>query len=110
MSRGKPIFKEVSELTDLYYKSYTREKFVISIEHRCFFDTGIFRVPEIFRPNWIGTVRDPVDRYASIYYYRSKPLKERPPWLQLVTIELHTQVAAGSNQKSLFIHMSYRWR
>ena len=90
VSRGKPIFKEISELTDLYYKSYTREKFVISIEHRCFFDTGIFRVPEIFRPNWIGTVRDPVDRYASIYYYRSKPLKERPPWLQLVTIELHT--------------------
>ena len=90
VSRGKPIFKEISELTDLYYKSYTREKFVISIEHRCFFDTGIFRVPEIFRPNWIGTVRDPVDRYASIYYYRSKPLKERPPWLQLVTIELHS--------------------
>ena len=84
VSRGKPIFKEISELTDLYYKSYTLEKFVISIEHRCFFDTGIFRVPEIFRPNWIGTVRDPVDRYASIYYYRSKPLKERPPWLQLV--------------------------
>ena len=84
VTKGKPIFKEISELTDLYYKSYTREKFVISIEHRCFFDTGIFRVPEIFRPNWIGTVRDPVDRYASIYYYRSKPLKERPPWLQLV--------------------------
>ena len=90
VSRGKPIFKEISELTDLYYKSYTREKFVISIEHRCFFDTGIFRVPQIFRPNWIGTVRDPVDRYASIYYYRSKPLKERPPWLQLVIITLHT--------------------
>ena len=85
VNRGKPLLKEISELADLYYKSYTHEKFVILVEHRCFFDSGIFQIPQIFRPNWIGTVRDPVDRYASYYYYRSKPLEKRPPWLQLVS-------------------------
>ena len=62
MNKGKPLLKELYDLAELYYKSYTHDRYVISIEHRCFFDSGIYDVPEMFRPNWIGTVRDPVDR------------------------------------------------
>jgi hypothetical protein len=45
----------------------------IYIEHRCFVNTDDYNIPNQFQPNWIGTVRDPIDRYASLYYYRYKP-------------------------------------
>ncbi len=53
---------------------------VVDNEHQCFYDTDMLDVPDDLRPNWMGTVRDPIDRFASWYYYRSslRPGKVRP--------------------------------
>ena len=75
---------EIQKFAGLCNDSYTQNVPYVQVEHRCFFDAEMFNVPEVYKPTWIGTVRDPIDRYASIYYYRSKPLPDRKPWLQLV--------------------------
>ena len=78
--------QEIRKFAALVNDSLTQRVPYVQVEHRCFFDTAMFNVPEEYRPTWIGTVRDPVDRYASIYYYRTKPLKDREPWLKLVIL------------------------
>ena len=74
---------EIQKFAALCNDSYTENVPYVQVEHRCFFDADMFNVPSAYKPTWIGTVRDPIDRYASIYYYRSKPLPDRPPWLVL---------------------------
>ena len=68
----------------LYYETYKDLQPRINIEHRCFYDIGVYNLPEEFHPTWIGTIRDPISRYASMYYYRSKPRTYRPGILHLV--------------------------
>ena len=84
VDKGYSLHMEIQKFAALCNDSYTQNVPYVQVEHRCFFDAEMFNVPEIYKPTWIGTVRDPIDRYASIYYYRSKPLSDRKPWLQLV--------------------------
>ena len=88
MSHEKSIYQELLHMTNLFSKRYLIDKPVLVVEHRCFFNTEIYDMPETFRPNWFGTVRDPIDRYVSWYYYRATRPRalNKPPWLLLVWI------------------------
>ena len=80
------MIKEASKLGKLYYETYKNQyqSSTINIEHQCFINAGIYNMPKEYHPTWFGTIRDPIDRYASTYYYRSKPRIFRPSKLQLV--------------------------
>ena len=78
------IGKQLSKLFQLTTKTSANYEIVVDVQHQSFFNSEIFNLPNNLRPNWIGTVRDPIDRYASWYYYRTKPRTYRPPPLNLV--------------------------
>jgi hypothetical protein len=80
---GDSLIDELKLLSKRYVDPPKKPK--VYTEHRCFINTDNFNIPNQFRPNWIGTVRDPIDRYASLYYYRSKPRTYRPGILHLVS-------------------------
>ena len=37
--------------------------------HLYFIDTEILGIPGRLRPNWVNVVRDPMERFVSLYYY-----------------------------------------
>ena len=78
------IGKQLAKLFQLTAKTKGNYEIVVDVQHQSFFNSEIFNLPNNVRPNWIGTVRDPIDRYASWYYYRTKPRRYRPPPLNLV--------------------------
>ena len=78
------IGKQLAKLFQLTAKTRANYEIVVDVQHQSFFNSEIFNLPNNLRPNWIGTVRDPIDRYASWYYYRTKPRTYRPPPLNVV--------------------------
>jgi hypothetical protein len=97
LPNGDGLIDELKLLSTRYVNN--PKKPTVYTEHRCFINTDNFDIPNQFRPNWIGTVRDPIDRYASMYYYRSKPRTYRPGILHLVS---HLLVGARSAPTTIF--------
>lgn len=68
LPNGASLIDEIKILSKRYLNHLNGPK--VYTEHRCFVNTDDFNIPNHFRPNWIGTVRDPIERYASLYYFR----------------------------------------
>ena len=88
IQRGDTLIQEVVYLAKRYAGLRPTKKqpmnATMTIEHRTFISSDKFSIPEWLRINWIGTVRDPIDRVASWYYFRSRTRTFRPGILDLV--------------------------
>ena len=73
--KGKSLIEDIKWFADSYVKHKKWNVNLVSIEHRCFFNVETFNVPIKYKPIWIGSVRDPIDRFASLYYFKMKPRK-----------------------------------
>ena len=78
ITQGYPLEKDIKWFAESYISQRKWNIDLVSIEHRCYFDVETFGVPKKFTPSWIGSVRDPVDRQASLYYFKIRPKRYKP--------------------------------
>ena len=79
------IGKQLAKLFQLTTKTRANYEIVVDVQHQSFFNSEIFNLPNNLRPNWIGTVRDPIGGFqlldliimelkSQITCYNSMPL------------------------------------
>ena len=78
ITQGFSLEKDLKWFAESYVSQRKWNVDLVSIEHRCYFDVETFGVPTKFTPSWIGSVRDPIDRQASLYYFKTRPKRYKP--------------------------------
>ena len=83
-AKHKRQLKTFFSISELYEKS-RNENFVFD-RHLYFIDTEILSIPRVLRPNWINVVRDPIDRFVSLYYYLTSSNDRMPEIVEVIVI------------------------
>ena len=78
ITQGYSLEKDLKWFAESYVSQRKWNVDLVSIEHRCYFEVETFGVPKKFTPSWIGSVRDPIDRQASLYYFKTRPKRYKP--------------------------------